>query len=177
MTGTTRTQKPWAAAETEVVELALSDLAATEALAGQIAALARRGDILGLVGALGTGKTTFARAFIAARARRLGVTAPAEVPSPTFTLVQIYELPEAPVWHIDLFRLEKPEEAWELGIEEAFAEAIALIEWPECLGALLPTEHLEVGLDFVPGDPDARRARLVGHHGWGRRLRRAHLGG
>ncbi len=159
----------------ETVALNLSGVPATEALAGRVAALARRGDMIGLRGDLGSGKTVFARAFIRARAARAGAPPPNEVPSPAFTLVQVYEMPEAPVWHIDLYRLEKPEEAWELGIEEAFGDGIALIEWPERLGRLAPAERLEVALDFVPGQPDARCARLVGHGDWARRLRRAHL--
>ena len=159
----------------ETVALNLSNVAATEALAGRVAALARRGDMIGLSGDLGSGKTVFARAFIRARAARLDAAPPDQVPSPTFTLVQVYEMPEAPVWHIDLYRLEKPEEAWELGIEEAFSDGIALVEWPERLGRLAPAERLEVALDFVPGQPDARCARLVGHGDWARRLRRAHF--
>jgi len=157
----------------ETVALNLSGVAATEVLAGRIAALARRGDMIGLCGALGTGKTVFARAFIRARAARLEVPPLDQVPSPTFTLVQVYELPEASVWHIDLYRLEKPEEAWELGIEEAFADGIALVEWPERLGRLAPAARLQVTLDFVPGHPDDRLARLVGYGDWARRLRRA----
>lgn len=159
----------------ETVALNLSGVAATEALAGRVAALARRGDMIGLSGGLGSGKTVFARAFIRARAARAGAAPPDQVPSPTFTLVQVYEMPEAPVWHIDLYRLEKPEEAWELGIEEAFSDGIALVEWPERLGRLAPAERLEVALDFVPGQPDARCARLVGHGDWVRRLRHAHF--
>ncbi len=159
----------------ETVALNLSGVAATEALAGRVAALARRGDMIGLRGDLGSGKTVFARAFIRARAAHAGAPPPNEVPSPAFTLVQVYEMPEAPVWHIDLYRLEKPEEAWELGIEEAFSDGIALLEWPERLGRLAPAERLEVALDFVPGKPDARCARLVGHGDWARRLRRAHF--
>src|SRR6266704_6126905 len=86
----------------------LPDEAATAALAAGIAALARPGDVIALKGELGAGKTSFARAFIRARG---GVEA---VPSPTFTLVQVYELPGGPIWHIDLYRLRDPEEAWEL---------------------------------------------------------------
>ncbi|MFQ5954588.1 MAG: tRNA (adenosine(37)-N6)-threonylcarbamoyltransferase complex ATPase subunit type 1 TsaE [Kiloniellales bacterium] len=165
------------ASDPEVVALILGDLEATRALAGRIAALARRGDVIGLTGPLGAGKTVFVRDFIRARAAMLQAPAPGEVPSPTFTLVQVYELPQAAVWHIDLYRLETPDEAWELGIEEAFGEGIALIEWPERLGPLLPAGRLEVDLRFVKGPPQARRARLSGHGAWARRLREARLGG
>src|SRR5258708_24955199 len=100
------------------LEAALPDVAATAALAGRVAPLARRGDVVALSGALGSGKTTFARAFVAARAGRA-----LEVPSPTFTLVQTYELPTGAIWHFDLYRLERPDDAIELGIDEAFADA------------------------------------------------------
>ncbi len=160
-----------------MVALTLDGLEATRALAGRVAALARCGDVIGLAGPLGAGKTVFARDFIRARAEITRAPAPGEVPSPTFTLVQVYELPGAAVWHIDLYRLATPDESWELGIEEAFAEAIALIEWPERLGRVLPAERLDVALDFVEGEPQARRARLSGHGEWARRLREARLGG
>src|SRR5579871_3208575 len=116
-------------------ETALPDPTATARLAAGVAPLARIGDVVALHGALGSGKTSFARAFVAARAGRV-----IEVPSPTFTLVQTYDLPNGPVWHFDLYRLERPDDAIELGIDEAFADAISLIEWPERLGALLPAD-------------------------------------
>jgi tRNA threonylcarbamoyl adenosine modification protein YjeE len=143
----------------------LADEAATIRLAWRLARLARPGDVLALGGGLGSGKTAFARAFLRARAGDPHL----EVPSPTFTLVQVYDLPDGRVWHLDLYRLEAPEEAWELGIEEAFADAIVLIEWPERLGALLPVEHLAIA--FAPGpDPHARRATLTASPGWRARL-------
>lgn len=144
----------------------LKDLAATEALAGALARRARPRDVIALRGGLGMGKTAFARAFIRARA---GGDEIAEVPSPTFTLVQVYDLPDVPVWHFDLYRLTDPEDAWELGIEEAFSDAISLIEWPERLGALLPEARLDV--ELAPGDsPDGRRVTLTGRGDWGARL-------
>ena len=148
------------------VELELRDLAATESLARALAPRAHRGDVIALRGPLGVGKTTFARAFIHGRA---GGDAVREVPSPTFTLVQTYDLPGCPVWHFDLYRLEDPDEAWELGIEEGFAEAISLVEWPERLGGHLPERRLDVELLAGPA-PDARRVRLSGGPDWLRRL-------
>ena len=141
----------------------LPDEAATAAFAARISALAATGDIIALKGDLGAGKTTFARGFIRAR----GGTE--EVPSPTFTLVQLYALGSVVVWHFDLYRLKFPEEAWELGIEDAFSEGISLIEWPERLGPLLPPRRLEIELLF--GDrPEARRAVLDPGEGWQNRL-------
>lgn len=141
----------------------LPDEQATAALAARIAALARPGDIIALGGDLGAGKTTFARAFIRARG---GVEA---VPSPTFTLVQVYDLGETSVWHFDAYRLRTPEEAWELGIEDAFRDGISLIEWPDRLGPLLPAHRLEIMLSAGP-TPNARRAALDPGGDWARRL-------
>ena len=146
--------------------IALADLAATGRLAAALAARARVGDVIALSGGLGAGKTAFARAFIHARR---GGDAVSEVPSPTFTLVQVYDLPDASVWHFDLYRIKHPEEAFELGLEEAIAEAIALIEWPERLGGLLPPVRLDVAL--APGDTaESRRAVLTPHGDWGARI-------
>src|SRR6516162_6831148 len=141
----------------------LPDEAATAAFAARISGLAATRDIIALKGDLGAGKTTFARGFI----RACGCTE--EVPSPTFTLVQVYELGAAAIWHFDLYRIKSPEEAWELGIEDAFSEGISLIEWPERLGPLLPRRRLEIELLF--GDrPEARRAVLDPGEGWQARL-------
>ncbi|MGH6953376.1 MAG: tRNA (adenosine(37)-N6)-threonylcarbamoyltransferase complex ATPase subunit type 1 TsaE [Alphaproteobacteria bacterium] len=151
-----------------VLELDLADREATEALARRLADIARRGDVIGLTGELGAGKTTFARAFVRARQAPSG-RVDREMPSPTFTLVQVYEADGGPVWHVDLYRLARPEDALELGIEEAYVQGIALIEWPERLGPALPGERLAVALSF--GDsPGRRRARLVGRGGWAARL-------
>ncbi len=142
----------------------LPDLAATERLAADLAPLLDAGDVIALGGDLGAGKTAFARALLNAR---LG---PVEVPSPTFNLVLTYEDPGGlPFWHFDLYRLEDPEEALELGIEEAFAEAASLIEWPDRLGALLPAERLH--LTFMIADNGARRAVVEASPGWAARLR------
>lgn len=136
--------------------LELDSLAATERLAARVARLARTGDVIGLSGELGAGKTTFARAFIRAR---LG---PVEVPSPTFTLVQVYEGAEVTIWHFDLYRIENPGEVNELGLEEALAGGISLIEWPDRLGESELPDWLELRLE--PADsPEARRVRLIGH--------------
>jgi tRNA threonylcarbamoyladenosine biosynthesis protein TsaE len=146
----------------------LPDEAATAALAARIAAVARPGDVIALEGGLGAGKTSFARAFIRARGGREAV------PSPTFTLAQVYELADATVWHFDFYRLRDPAEAWELGIEDAFPGGISLIEWPERCAALIPRRRLEICL--MPGaTPAARRAILDpgdDSGGWAPRLAR-----
>ncbi len=149
-------------------ERELASVAATEALARAVALVAEPGDVIGLSGDLGAGKTTFARAFIRARAEAAGEEA-GEVPSPTFTLAQVYELASGAVWHFDLYRIERPEDAYELGIEEAFAGAVSLIEWPERAVALLPEDRLEVELAFA-GAADRRRARLTARGRWAGRL-------
>jgi tRNA threonylcarbamoyladenosine biosynthesis protein TsaE len=143
----------------------LPDEAATLRLAALLAGRARQGDVIGLAGPLGSGKTTFARGFI--RAYGGGE---AEVPSPTFTLVEVYAFAgKPPVWHFDLYRLAAPEEAWELGIEEAWSEGVSLVEWPERLGALLPEEHLLLAL-AEGREPGARTARLAATSAWAGRL-------
>src|SRR5689334_8960174 len=98
-----------------MIVIDLPDESATAMLAARTAGVARPADIIALKGELGAGKTAFARAFIRARG---GAD---EVPSPTFTLVQVYDLDPTAIWHFDLYRLRAPEEAWELGIEDAFA--------------------------------------------------------
>jgi tRNA threonylcarbamoyladenosine biosynthesis protein TsaE len=153
-------------AETPALEFAPRTLAASEALAGQVALCARPGDVIALRGTLGAGKTAFARAFIRAREGGAAVT---DVPSPTFTLVQVYDLPGGAVWHFDLYRLTNAGQAWELGLEEALIAGISLIEWPERLGALLPAERLDVLIG--PGrDGDSRMVHLSGNGTWPARL-------
>ena len=134
---------------------------ATADMAARLSRLAGTGDVLALEGDLGTGKTMFARAFIRA------LTAPdTEVPSPTFTLLQVYDDGPVPIHHFDLYRLETPDEAVELGIDDAFADGISLIEWPQRLGRLLPPGCLTISLSH--GDsPERRRVRLSG---WDERL-------
>ena len=150
----------------QVLTLDLSDDAATAALGARLGAAARAGDVIALVGDLGAGKTTLARGLI----RHL--TGPeTEAPSPTFTLVQTYQGPAFSIWHFDLYRLENPGEARELGMEEA-VDGLALIEWPERLGRDLPAQRLEVQLSF--GGPEriggGRIARLVDFDDWSARI-------
>ena len=154
------------------------------ALARSLTGLLQAGDVVFLIGDLGAGKTTFARGLINALPpvgdTGVGDTGPdgvgsgdgagdEEVPSPTFTLVQIYERRPAPVWHVDLYRLERPEEVEELGLEEAARDAITLIEWPERLGRRIPADRLEVQLSYGE-DANARSVVLVGYGSWRKRL-------
>lgn len=154
------------------IHRALPDEAATEALARRLAPLARPGDVLALWGDLGVGKTVFARAFVRARSGEFE-----DVPSPTFTLVQVYEAREGfdgPTYHFDLFRLKSFEETFELGVEEAFTAGISLVEWPDRLGCLLPAHRLDVKLADGPA-PGARTIVLEGHGDWRARLAEADL--
>ena len=132
--------------------MSLPDERATEALGATLAGRLRIGDVVGLKGDLGAGKTTLARAIIRAAAGDRELI----VPSPTFTLVEVYETPRGSFWHFDLYRLEAAEQVYELGWEEALAEGIALVEWPERLGKLLP-KHLSVTMELAD---DGRLALL-----------------
>src|SRR5438270_13579604 len=147
-----------------MVVIELPDEAATAALATRLARLVRRGDVIALKGELGAGKTSFARAFIRARAGH-----DEEVPSPTFTLVQPYELPDLTIWHFDGYRLRQPEEAWDLGIEDAFRDGVQLIEWPERFGSLIPIRRLEITLQHGAA-PEGRRAIIDPGPKWASRL-------
>ncbi|MGP1394150.1 MAG: tRNA (adenosine(37)-N6)-threonylcarbamoyltransferase complex ATPase subunit type 1 TsaE [Inquilinaceae bacterium] len=146
----------------------LPDEAATAALAARLAGRLRRGDVIALGGDLGAGKTAFARALIGTMAG-----AAVEVPSPTFTLVQAYDLPAGTVYHFDLYRLTAPDEVVELGWDDARADGIVLVEWPDRLGPLVPGDRLDLDLAFAAdpaAQPNRRTATLTGHGIWAGRL-------
>ncbi len=145
----------------DTLHLLLPDLAATERLAARAAGLARPGDALLLEGPLGAGKSAFCRAFLRAAAGDPDL----EVPSPSFTLVQGYELPQGAAFHYDLYRLSGPDELEELGWEES-REGIVLVEWPDRLGWLTPEAALRISLQPDP-EGAARHAVL---QGWDSRL-------
>jgi tRNA threonylcarbamoyladenosine biosynthesis protein TsaE len=126
----------------------------TARLGAGLAALARPGDCLLLEGPIGAGKSHLARSFIRARLGRQE-----EVPSPTFTLVQVYPDGETEIWHADLYRLTHPDEVWELGLDQAFDQAITLVEWPDRLGRHLPARALRLRLEPLGA---GRRAILSG---------------
>ena len=149
-----------ATAASRLIEL--PSLAATEALAASVAALARTGDAILLEGVLGAGKSAFARAFL----RAASCDPVLEVPSPTFTLVQSYDTRIGMVHHFDLWRLDGPHGLAELGWEEA-RSGVVLVEWPDRLGGLRPADALTVALH--PTGDTSRRAVLSG---WPDRLGR-----
>lgn len=142
--------------------LPLPDLDATRALAGRLATLLEPGSVVLLEGDLGAGKSELARAVI----RKLaGADIP--VPSPTFTLVQTYELPGLEVSHSDLYRLGDESEVVELGLDECWRRGALLVEWPGRAPWLWPAERLTVRLEAVPGEPPCvRRAHLSGTGRW-----------
>ena len=125
-----------------VIRLEFSDLQATQRFGGLLAGRLRAGDVIALSGALGAGKSVLARAIIQAVD-----AAQDDVPSPTFTLVQQYALADGtPLWHLDLYRIETPQEAMALGLDDAFIDAVCLIEWPDRLQKLLPKTSLSIHL-------------------------------
>ncbi|WP_222546441.1 tRNA (adenosine(37)-N6)-threonylcarbamoyltransferase complex ATPase subunit type 1 TsaE [Asaia lannensis] len=144
-----------------MTELDLPDQLATEALAARLAALSGAGDVIALHGEMGVGKSVFARAFL----RALAGDPSLEVPSPTFSLVQIYDLPKATVAHFDLWRLDGPDALFELGWDEV-QEGIMLVEWPERAGDELPRHALH--LTLMPGEGEEGRRVML--EGWSDRL-------
>lgn len=152
------------------MKLHLPDAEATARLGQAIAPLLRPGEAVLLYGPLGMGKSTLARGLIRA------LTRPDEdVPSPTFTLVQFYES-DPPIAHFDLYRLTRPEEAFEIGLDEALDEGCALIEWPERLGddpaQFLGPDRLIITLEETGGDRDenTRAATVSGAGAWEARI-------
>jgi len=140
--------------------VALANEQATERLVTDIAAALEPGDLLTLSGDLGAGKTTFARAMI----RYLADNPDIPVPSPTFTLIQSYELPRFPVVHADLYRLEGPGELAELGFDDLPKDAVVLLEWPDRAAGFLPPDRLDVAFTLNPqAGPEARKARITGY--------------
>lgn len=134
------------------VRLTLANADATASLAQRLAPILRPADVILLEGPIGAGKTHFARALIQARLAAEGVHE--DVPSPTFTLVQVYQAGEVEIWHADLYRLTHPDEAAELGLDEAFETAVCLVEWPERLGPYGPQNALHLRLTPQPGSEE-----------------------
>lgn len=148
------------------MRIALPDLAATEALGARIAAVLQPGDVVALSGGLGAGKTTLARAIIAALGHG------GEVPSPSFAIIETYDPPAVrlPVVHADFYRLERPEEAEEIGLDDYREGAALIAEWPDhaggfahepaCLSITIETAETERSAIVEPG------ADWLGRKGW-----------
>src|SRR5438270_8739589 len=119
----------------------LKSEAETAALGGALARAAKEGDVITLSGPLGVGKTALARGFIGALGHE------GDVPSPSFAIVQPYEELEPPVWHVDLYRVERPSELEELGLDSS-ADAVLIVEWPDRAGEDAWPEALGLSLDF-----------------------------
>ena len=136
----------------------LDDAAATQRLGAALAKALQPGEAICLTGPLGAGKSTLARALIRAR-----TTPDEDVPSPTFTLVQFYEGEGLPIAHFDLYRLSDPDEAYEIGLDEALDEGAAIVEWPQRLEGRLPPHRLDIEIAL---DGEARRVRLIPHGAW-----------
>lgn len=140
-------------------EVDLPDLPAVGAFGRRIAARLRVGDVIALAGSLGAGKTTLARAIVSALGHE------GEVPSPTFTIVETYDALDPPLVHADFYRLERPDEAEEIGLDDYREGAALIAEWPEnaggfthepgCLSILLEIEGsgrkaiVEPGADWL----------------------------
>lgn len=150
-------------------DILLPDAAATADFAARLGQVLRAGDVIGLRGPVGAGKSHLSRALIQSRQRAAGHP-PEDVPSPTFTLVQTYVAGDLEVWHCDLYRLTDPSEVLELGLESAFETAACLIEWPDRLGADWPgARALDCTLAQGPTD-NARLLHLSGNPDWACRL-------
>ncbi len=128
----------------------------TELFAKSIAPSLGPGDVLLLEGQIGAGKTHFCRALIQSL-----LDFPEDVPSPTFTLVQIYDTDISEVWHADLYRLSHVDEVEELGLFSAFDDSICLVEWPDKLENLTPSHALKLSFSLVPENENAREITLI----------------
>lgn len=140
----------------------LANEADMQAFGARLSSLLLEGDVLSFQGDLGAGKTTMIRGMI----RKL-TSHDEEVPSPTYTIVQTYETPDAMIWHFDLYRLEAPEEVIELGFEDALND-ICLIEWPDKAGSFLPEDRLNLRIEH---EGEGRKVSLIPGSGkWESRL-------
>ena len=131
-------------------DIILVDAAATEAVGRALADVVRAGDVIALFGDLGAGKTTLSRGLLA------GLGLEGEAPSPTFAIVQPYGPPDVrlPVAHVDLYRIDAPEDAAELGLDDYREDGVLLVEWPERMGAAAWEDALRL---FLVATPDGAR--------------------
>jgi hypothetical protein len=150
----------------------LPDEEATRRFATDLAGALEPGDLITLSGDLGAGKTTFARALI----RHLSGDDTIEVPSPTFTLLQNYELPRFTLVHADLYRVRSAAELAELGFDDAPDGAVVLMEWPDRAAGTLPADRLDIAFTLVPGAaPTVRQVRYTGYGDFAARSERIAL--
>lgn len=149
------------------ITLILTDEDQTRAFARRLAAGLRPGDVVALWGDLGSGKTALVRAAV----RAILGDDEAEVPSPTFTLVQVYDSEGRSLRHFDLYRLDGPDEVTELGWEDELDHAVSFVEWPDRLGPFLPADRLDLRLSIEGGVGDGVRRLIV--EGQGRWASRA----
>jgi tRNA threonylcarbamoyl adenosine modification protein YjeE len=138
-------------------ELSIGSQAEMRMLAECVVIKCRPGDVIALDGDLGVGKTTFARALIQAAL----ADPAAEVPSPSFAIMQNYDCPRFPIHHFDLYRIVEPEELIEIGFDDPREDALTLIEWPEKAAHLRPTPHIEIAIRDTGTGPEARTVRLT----------------
>jgi tRNA threonylcarbamoyl adenosine modification protein YjeE len=147
----------------------LPDEPATARFAVDIAAALEPGDLVTLSGDLGAGKTAFARTLI----RHLAADETIEVPSPTFTLIQSYELPRFPLVHADFYRLSGAAELAELGFDDLPERTVVLLEWPDRAAGFLPADRLDITFTLAPQlGPEGRNARVIGYGALGARVER-----
>ena len=137
----------------------LADAAATDAAGRALAPYLRAGDVIALSGDLGAGKTSFARGILA------GLGLLEEAPSPSFALVIPYAPPDVrlPVWHVDLYRLDDPEEVEQLGLDDALIDSALIIEWPERMRARLWPKALRLHFEVIEG---GRRLTVAAPPSW-----------
>ena len=151
-----------------ILQLELPDLSATQKLGTLLADGLTAGDIISLSGPLGAGKSALARSIIVSANPN-----ETDVPSPTFSLVQTYELADrTPLWHLDLYRVETPEDAMQLGLDDAFVDSVCLIEWPDRLKNFLPKSTLSIHLYLACNDDadGVRFADIIAPPNWSERI-------
>jgi len=160
------------AAASQSFTVTLANEVATARFAADIACALEPGDLVTLSGDLGAGKTAFARALI----RHLADDATIEVPSPSFTLVQTYELPRFSLLHADLYRLSDAAELSELGFDDLPDQAVVLMEWADRAASVLPPDRLDITFTLAPSrGRDVRHARFTGHGAFAARAERIAL--
>lgn len=147
-----------------IYDFTLNSAAQTAALAGRIGPYLQAGDVVLLSGDIGAGKTHFARSLIQALQAPLGLLE--DIPSPTFTLVQTYPLDDVEIWHADLYRIGSVDEIVELGLTDAFATSICLVEWPDRLGDDAPARHLALAFEQGKSDHSRKLKITTAGDGW-----------